>query len=147
MTTPDQVNGFFILPSGRSSPKGPPNAAIKVTLVSNSILPIATDVVAILDTGSSASAIDEGFAIDKNLDFVREVEGSSGLGFSRKVKIYKCGIFVKEFKQLIYADCGALPFKKAGKNFLVILGMDFIKNFDLEIKAYETGILLRRPTP
>jgi hypothetical protein len=49
MTTPDQVNGFFILPSGRSSPKGPPNAAIKVTLVSNSILPIATDVVAILD--------------------------------------------------------------------------------------------------
>lgn len=65
MTTPDQVNGFFILPSGRSSPKGPPNAAIKVTLVSNSILPIATDVVAILDTGSSASAIDEDFAIDK----------------------------------------------------------------------------------
>ena len=75
------------------------------------------------------------------------MEGSSGLGFSRKVTIYKCGIFVKELKQLIYADCGALPFKKAGKNFLVILGMDFIKNFDLEIKAYEKGILLRRPTP
>jgi hypothetical protein len=67
MTTPDQIDGFFILPSVRSSPESPRDAAIKVTLVKNSVSPIATDIVAVLDTGSSASTIDEDLAMDKNL--------------------------------------------------------------------------------
>jgi hypothetical protein len=54
---------------------------------------------------------------------------------------------VQIYPESEFLGFGALPFKKAGKIFLVILGMDFIKNFDLEIKAYEKGILLRRPTP
>src|SRR6266481_4125738 len=126
MTTPDQINGFFILPSISSSPESARDAAIKVTLVKNSISPIGTNVTAVLDTGSSTTAIDEEFVTNENLEFVREIEGMSFLGFSKKVKIYRCGIFIEEFKQLINIECGALPFRKVGKNFLVLLGMNFI---------------------
>src|SRR5882672_6126026 len=110
MTISDQVNGFFILPSVRSSPDIPRDAAIKVTLVKNSISPILKEVVAVIDTGAQSSAIDEDMATDNNLDFVRDTVVMSALGFSRTAKIYKCGIFIEEFKQLINTECGALPF-------------------------------------
>jgi hypothetical protein len=117
-----------------------------VTLVKNSIFPIAKDVVAMLDTGSSTSALDEDLARDANLELVREVEGISGLGLSRRVRTYRCGIFLDEFKQLDNYECGAMPLKKAGKNFMVILGMDFMENFVVEINASASQVSLRRPT-
>ena len=143
---PDYINGLFILPSFRADPNGPRAPAIKVTLVKNSIFPIAKDVVAMLDTGSSTSALDEDLARDANLELVREVEGISGLGLSRRVRTYRCGIFLDEFKQLDNYECGAMPLKKAGKNFMVILGMDFIKNFVVEINAGANQVSLRRST-
>jgi hypothetical protein len=145
MATTEQLNGFFILPSFRSDPKGPQAPAIRVTLVKNSVSLIKKDVVAMLDTGSSTSAIDEDFARDADLEHIRDVEGMSGMGVSRKIRTYRCGIFLEELKQLDNYECGAMPFKQAGKNFLVILGMDFIKNFDMEINVGKNEVLLRRP--
>jgi hypothetical protein len=37
-----------------------------------------------------------------------------------------------------------MPFQKQRKNFIVILGMDFIKNFYMEINAGKNEVLLRR---
>jgi hypothetical protein len=37
------------------------------------------------------------------------------------------------------------PFKKRGKNYLVILGEPFLKGIDLTIKAGQKEVTLRRP--
>jgi hypothetical protein len=95
----DQITGFFILPSYRSNPDGPKSPAIKVTLVKNSVSPIEKDAVAMLDTGSSTSSIDEDLARDAGLAFVREVEGGSAMGVSGKMATYRCGIFLQELNR------------------------------------------------
>jgi hypothetical protein len=146
MTAPDEVKGFFIAPGVDSPPGAPRMAAVKITLVKNSILPIAKDIVAILDTASVANIVDEHLAAENNLEFIRDQNFISGGQFVSTKRIYKCGFFLEEFKQLINSECGTSPFKERGRNYLVILGMNFIRNFDLEIKSDEREILLRRST-
>jgi hypothetical protein len=94
---------------------------------------VADNLVGLIDTGSGLCLIDKELAISRSLPLGVGSPNNVITGNKTPLDSYKCTILIRSIEYAYAVDMAAQSFISVGVPFHFILGMDFLRHFDLEI--------------
>jgi predicted aspartyl protease len=119
---------------------------IRLTVLSGQIneVPFSSDQVAVLDTGANGSALDETILRAAGIEVHRTVSnvkvGRAGRDDVSFVAVTVPGLIGGPYRvQVVWA-----PLQQAKRRYSALLGMDFIKEFDLHVDYKRNLVSLER---